>query len=160
MLFDTSSRTMADQPQPGAISAAFPAPPPFYKHFTPENLARLQEIQASTSSSAGEPSAEEPAQPPSSIDLDALPLELRYLIPPAPPTGQYRSFNTIEDVRAPSHLHSTPSLTPLAGLPSPARILPTRPTAPQNPDALPPTPLPLTIAHSSHEPGGLSREMG
>jgi mediator of RNA polymerase II transcription subunit 7 len=95
---------MADQPQPGAISAAFPAPPPFYKHFTPENLARLQEIQASTSSSAEEPSSDDPAQPPSSIDLDALPLELRYLIPPAPPTGQYRSFNTVQDVRPPSHL--------------------------------------------------------
>lgn len=121
---------MADQPQPGAISAAFPAPPPFYKHFTPENLARLQEIQASTSSSTGETSADDPAQAPSSIDLDALPLELRYLIPPAPPTGQYRSFNTVEDVRAPSHLlpdhpahtsQASPAL-PEASPPDPQRL--------------------------------------
>lgn len=117
---------MADQSQPGAISAAFPPPPPFYKHFTPENLARLQEIQASTSSTE-EPSTNDSTQPPSSIDLDDLPLELRYLIPPAPPTNQYRSFNTIEDVRSPSHLFSR-------------HLAHTSQASPAQPEAAPPDP--------------------
>ncbi|KAL9021810.1 MAG: hypothetical protein Q9185_001045 [Variospora sp. 1 TL-2023] len=71
---------MADPPpSSAAISAAFPAPPPFYKSFTPENLARLSELQQ------GNPS----------LTTEDLPPDLRNLLPPSPPPPghQYRAFD-------------------------------------------------------------------
>ncbi|KAI9873281.1 MAG: Mediator of RNA polymerase II transcription subunit 7 [Pleopsidium flavum] len=79
---------MTDQQQPGAISAAFPAPPPFYKHFTSQNLARLKELQQQAEPNT---TATESTNSPSHL-LD-LPPELRFLIPPEPPSlGIYKSF--------------------------------------------------------------------
>ena len=87
---------MADQTQPGTISAAFPAPPPFYKSFTPQNLERLQEHLESS----GQPTS--PATQPTTApipDVLSLPPELRNLIPPPPPAeGKYRSFGTLHEV--------------------------------------------------------------
>ncbi|KAI9800889.1 MAG: Mediator of RNA polymerase II transcription subunit 7 [Piccolia ochrophora] len=75
---------MTDQPppsQPQALSSAFPAPPPFYKHFTSANLERLDAIRAASA---------DPEKTPPPKDL---PPELRYLVPPAPPeSGTYQSF--------------------------------------------------------------------
>jgi mediator of RNA polymerase II transcription subunit 7 len=85
---------MADETQATAISAAYPAPPPFYKSFTPQNLERRREHL--------EPSAPRfPDSLPASgafPDLLFLPPELRNLIPPPPPTGQYRSFGTLHSL--------------------------------------------------------------
>ncbi|XPS73143.1 Mediator of RNA polymerase II transcription subunit 7 [Ascochyta lentis] len=53
----------------------FPDPPPFYKHFTAENLERLAVIKR-----------EEPVK---KLDLD---VHLRYLTPPPPP-GDHESFH-------------------------------------------------------------------
>ena len=87
---------MADQPQPGTISAAFPAPPPFYKSFTPQNLERLQAHLDSSSQTTS------PATQPTTApipDILSLPPELRNLIPPPPPAeGKYRSFGTLHEV--------------------------------------------------------------
>jgi mediator of RNA polymerase II transcription subunit 7 len=56
-----------------------PAPPPFWKQFTPENIAQVKELQEN-----GEP----------------VPTTLEVLLPPPPPTdGKYRSFGDIFDVR-------------------------------------------------------------
>ena len=65
---------MADQQQgeqPLPI-APFPGPPPFWKHFSTANLSRLETLKADAASSD------------TPLDLKALPLELRYLIPPPP----------------------------------------------------------------------------
>ena len=101
---------MAEQPQPATISAAFPAPPPFYKSFTPQNLERLQAHLKSTG---------QPTQPPtaSTPDVLSLPAELRNLIPPPPPAeGKYRSFGTLHQVS------STPDDEDQQ-TPTPARLL-------------------------------------
>lgn len=66
---------MADEGQPEIPNAPFPAPPPFWKHFTPENLSRLQALKA------------EPDYKP-----EDLPPELKLLEPPTPPTENYTAF--------------------------------------------------------------------
>ncbi len=84
------------QQQPTAtntLSSAFPAPPPFWKHFTPENLARLKEIQEQAGVSDGKP-------------VNDVPSELQYLVPPTPPTtGTYRSFGATYDVFTSFHIY-------------------------------------------------------
>ncbi|KAH0614855.1 uncharacterized protein H6S33_000491 [Morchella sextelata] len=67
---------MAEQP-PGALSAAFPPPPTFFTHFTPENLAALKELRGADG-----------ALPPAEL----LPEELKCLVPPPLPEGGYRAF--------------------------------------------------------------------
>jgi len=99
---------MADQqPQSGAISAAFPAPPPFYKHFTEQNLSHLRDLQqqqAQTDSTTVDPAA---ASTPKLFDL---PPELRFLIPPDPPSsGLYKSFGDQYNASPPSRLPHFPN---------------------------------------------------
>lgn len=68
---------MADQPH-----APYPAPAPFYKSFTPTNLAQLRQLRK-----------EQPTT--SDSNVLALPPELRYLIPPEPPAdGKWTSYGT------------------------------------------------------------------
>jgi mediator of RNA polymerase II transcription subunit 7 len=77
----------------GAIAAAFPAPPPFYKHFTKQNLAALKRLRKVAKDSDNETSE---------LDVHALPTELRYLIPPQPPKDEkYTSFGVEIDRHAP-----------------------------------------------------------
>jgi len=91
---------MTEQQQPGAISAAFPAPPPFYKHFTEQNLARLKELQQQP-----EPNATSAEPTNDSSHLLDLPPELRFLIPPEPPSsGLYKSFGDQYNA-SPPYLH-------------------------------------------------------
>jgi mediator of RNA polymerase II transcription subunit 7 len=88
---------MAEEGQ--GLSAYFPPPPPFYKHFTTKNLERLEELKASANAESSE---NEPVD--SSIGLTKqqileLPTELRYLIPPEPPAdGKCRLFGEEVDV--------------------------------------------------------------
>lgn len=106
-----SSVSQQTQPQPqptaegataaaSAISSAFPAPPPFYKSFTPTNIALLaardashlkaEESFSSTVEGGGGEEAEAAA---------AVGGELAHLIPPLPPQdGKYRSFGILHDV--------------------------------------------------------------
>ncbi|KAF9728836.1 hypothetical protein PMIN06_002474 [Paraphaeosphaeria minitans] len=88
------------QPAPedeDVLTSYFPAPPPFYKHFTPKNLDALTAFQTTHDMPA--PSALTPAQ------LLQLPTELRYLVPPAPPApsasysvfGKKTTLNALED---------------------------------------------------------------
>lgn len=85
---------MAEQQQLNVVSAAYPAPPPFYKHFTPENLRRLEELRTEPEHIGGEGSSPTP--------VSQLPPELRYLVPPRPPTeGTYRSFGDSYNVYIP-----------------------------------------------------------
>lgn len=89
---------MAEQGQAPAMAAPFPNPPPYYKHFTKENLARLSEIQKSQSIADGETGG--------ALDKSALPEELRCLVPPEPPAdGKYKSFGVQHDVSTTSNHH-------------------------------------------------------
>ncbi|KZM27416.1 Mediator of RNA polymerase II transcription subunit 7 [Ascochyta rabiei] len=63
----------------------FPDPPPFYKHFTAENLERLADIEKEANDTS-----------PSTRHL-ALPDELRYLIPPPPPSA-HESFHVFGEL--------------------------------------------------------------
>ncbi len=88
---------MADQPPPAAISSVYPAPPPFYKSFTAENLA----AQKTYLETINQPASGPLPTPASGLDLLSLPPELRNLFPPAPPPdGKYRSFGVEYDVSA------------------------------------------------------------
>lgn len=97
------------QHKANVLSAAFPAPPPFYKSFTADNLARLKQLQHSrTRQQLGQDDGDKNAGTSTGQDYDGvgdesssgkspatkdLPPELQYLVPPAPPTaGIYRSF--------------------------------------------------------------------
>ncbi|OBT55535.1 hypothetical protein VE04_04273 [Pseudogymnoascus sp. 24MN13] len=79
---------MADQQQGNVQASAFPSPPPFYQHFTEENLARVAILRAGreSDSSQKEDSPKEPE----------LRGDLQYLQPPEPPAeGTYRSFGDL-----------------------------------------------------------------
>ncbi|GAB7349386.1 hypothetical protein MBLNU459_g8510t1 [Dothideomycetes sp. NU459] len=92
---------MAEQSQARMLSAAFPTPPPYYKHFTKDNVSRLRQIRkevAASSQTDPEQGAEAPA-----LDVLALPAELRYLVPPEPPAdGRYKSFGADYDLAQPA----------------------------------------------------------
>lgn len=82
---------MAEEGQ--SLSAYFPPPPPFYKHFTTKNLERLEELKASANAESSENTGLTKQQ------ILELPPELRYLIPPEPPVdGKCRSFGDEVDV--------------------------------------------------------------
>jgi mediator of RNA polymerase II transcription subunit 7 len=95
---------MAEQQPANTLAAAFPTPPPFYQHFTTENLDRIaalraekQETNTASSGPSDGPSDPDDARLPLRI-LD-LPPELRFLQPPEPPAaGIYRSFGDIFNV--------------------------------------------------------------
>jgi mediator of RNA polymerase II transcription subunit 7 len=66
------------------VLSFFPDPPPFFKHFTTENLARVADIEneAATDDDDSKPTSTKKL---SAEQILALPTELRYLIPPEPP---------------------------------------------------------------------------
>ncbi|KAF3042729.1 Mediator of RNA polymerase II transcription subunit 7 [Didymella heteroderae] len=79
---------MADEEEPIPLQP-FPDPPPFFKHFTTENLKRLQDLE--NAASHGAPAANNDASTGSKLSSEqilALPTELRYLIPPQPPADE------------------------------------------------------------------------
>jgi mediator of RNA polymerase II transcription subunit 7 len=96
---------MTDQQPSNVLAAAYPSPPPFYQHFTPENLDRIAALRATqppepanASSDTQTTLAESPAPNPALRLLD-LPPELRFLQPPEPPAeGVYRSFGDVFNV--------------------------------------------------------------
>lgn len=94
---------MADDNPDNVLSATFPAPPPFWKHFTPDNRTRFTELQQQYA-------ADHPAENASASDalpprIPDVPPELRYLQPPEPPAnGKYRNFGDAYDVCACLHI--------------------------------------------------------
>lgn len=88
---------MAQPDDEDVLTSYFPNPPPFYKHFTSKNLEALAQFK--DQNSIAEDASITPAQ------LLELPTELRYLVPPAPPTeeaeysvfGRKTKINRIDD---------------------------------------------------------------
>ncbi|RAL67134.1 hypothetical protein DID88_007912 [Monilinia fructigena] len=93
---------MADQqqpppPQPNQLAAAHPGPPSFWKHFTPHNIERIEKLRAEKSSNQRALIKPSYKLPPRILDL---PVELRYLQPPEPPTsGSYRTLGQIHKIK-------------------------------------------------------------
>jgi mediator of RNA polymerase II transcription subunit 7 len=88
---------MEDQQGDTRLAATFPAPPPFWKEFTEENLNRISELRVAQSGESVKKSDSADALPARILDL---PPELRYLQPPEEPAeGIYRSFGDIYNVR-------------------------------------------------------------
>ncbi|TVY38259.1 Mediator of RNA polymerase II transcription subunit [Lachnellula subtilissima] len=85
-----------DDPQPpNPLAAAFPAPPPFWQSFTPENLERISKLRAPQNRNR----REENGLPPRILNL---PPELRFLQPPEPPVeGVYRCFGDVFNLKDP-----------------------------------------------------------
>lgn len=89
---------MAEKPQ---TKANFPTPPPFYKHFTKDNIAKLREIRKENGVSQPD-SEDSPSADAKDVDIATLPSELRYLIPPPlPADGKWRTFGAQHDLNAP-----------------------------------------------------------
>lgn len=90
---------MADANQQRAVTAAFAPPPPLWKHFTRENLDKLEQIkiEASSKGEDGRPNRNKEWTPSELRALD-LPPELRFLVPPEIPTGQYSVFGELQSV--------------------------------------------------------------
>ncbi|THX13154.1 mediator of RNA polymerase II transcription subunit 7 [Aureobasidium pullulans] len=77
---------MAEQAQARMLSAAFPTPPPYYKHFTKQNVTKVRQIRKEAATNSDQ------------VDVGSLPADLRYLIPPEPPAdGRYKSFGAQHD---------------------------------------------------------------
>lgn len=120
---------MAEPERPTAqLAATFPAPPPFYQHFTAENLEKLNELRTAQEALSTGNQADQSSQNLPSRLLD-LPSELLFLQPPPPPaTGIYRVFGdkfSFEE-RLPSleekdidQLYDTPPITPSGSPESP-----------------------------------------
>lgn len=80
------------------INAPFPAPPPFYTHFTKENSSRLRQIRRDT----GIPPPAERQGNEQDVDLLSLPTELHYLLSPEPPSdGNLTVFGETANLDAP-----------------------------------------------------------
>lgn len=80
---------MAAEAQQGTVTAAFPAPPPFYKSFTRQNLDHLDQLQASSPSHHG-------VDDQASITERAH--DVQNLLPPKPPLdGKYKLFGVEYD---------------------------------------------------------------
>lgn len=91
---------MAEKPQ---TKANFPIPPPFYKHFTKDNIAQLRQIRKEKAGSHRDEDTENATSArPGDLDTSALPIDLRYLVPPPPPAdGRWRTFGAQHDLHAP-----------------------------------------------------------
>ncbi|KAL9113516.1 MAG: hypothetical protein Q9227_002253 [Pyrenula ochraceoflavens] len=98
--------------------APFPAPPPFWQQFTLANTKKLDAAKKAQAPSS-DPKLKPYGWPPSELLALTLPPELRYLVPPPPPTQPtYRVFD--------ANIELTPSLPPIPPLPT-SRPLPSNP---------------------------------
>lgn len=90
---------MAEEQQTAQITAAFPAPPPFYQHFSAQNMEHLKELKEAAGLNESESDPLSGVSKGAQSRLLDLPPELRYLVPPPPPAdGKYRSFGAMCDV--------------------------------------------------------------
>ena len=79
------------------LPTAFAPPPPLWKHFTPENVRKLEEIKDASRGEDGSSQRKKKWSPAELRTLD-LPPELRYLVPPELPTESYSVFGELQSV--------------------------------------------------------------
>ncbi|KAF3492382.1 uncharacterized protein GIQ15_01899 [Arthroderma uncinatum] len=89
---------MEDGAQRG-VTAAFPPPPPFWKHFGQGNLSKLADAkrEARRGDDGDEKAASKDWTPAELRGLDVAP-ELRFLIPPEPPVTDYVLFGETQQL--------------------------------------------------------------
>ncbi|EED17374.1 RNA polymerase II mediator complex protein (Med7), putative [Talaromyces stipitatus ATCC 10500] len=79
-----------------SLTAPFPPPPPFWKHFTTENIEKLEKIKKESNIPR---TFKGKKWHPSELRALDVPPELRYLIPPEPPTeGSYAVFGELQSL--------------------------------------------------------------
>ncbi|EEH05676.1 mediator complex subunit [Histoplasma capsulatum G186AR] len=77
------------------VTAAFPPPPPFWKHFTSQNLKKLDECKKEHEEKIGS----KQIWTPEALRMLELPPELRFLVPPqAPTSSSYSLFGESQSV--------------------------------------------------------------
>ncbi|EGX97053.1 Mediator complex, subunit Med7 [Cordyceps militaris CM01] len=91
-LFDTLLADIMEEQEAVSLSSTFPNPPPFWRDFTPDKIARYEQVRAEHDEDDNEKNTNgEGYRPPTRINN--LPEELTYLQPPAEPTdGRWRVF--------------------------------------------------------------------
>jgi mediator of RNA polymerase II transcription subunit 7 len=101
---------MADESQQRAVNTAFAPPPPLWKHFTPENIEKVEQIKAEASK--GEDGRPDKKKEWSASELRALnlPSELRYFVPPDIPEEQYSVFGELQAVGSPTPQALNPTM--------------------------------------------------
>ena len=89
-----------DQPvQQRPVATAFVPPPPLWKHFTRENLDKLEQIKSEAATKQdGQSSHHNKDWSPSELRALDLPPELRFLVPPEIPKGEYSVFGELQSV--------------------------------------------------------------
>lgn len=90
---------MSDPNEQRAVATAFAPPPPLWKHFTRDNLDKLDQIKAEASKKNDGTTASEKQWSPAELRALDLPPELRFLVPPEIPTGEYTVFGEPQTVR-------------------------------------------------------------
>ncbi|KAL4895157.1 mediator of RNA polymerase II transcription subunit 7 [Aspergillus ambiguus] len=124
--------------QPSALTTAFAPPPPLWKHFTPENVKKLEEIKKESSKGEDGRSRKKDWTPAELRALD-LPPELRFLVPPEVPTeGHYSVFGELQSLST-----ALPSLKD-QGI---EQLYPSAPTAESSHDSTSEPPQPLNHAY-------------
>ncbi|KAJ5392993.1 hypothetical protein N7465_011967 [Penicillium sp. CMV-2018d] len=87
---------MADESQQRAVNTAFAPPPPLWKHFTRENIDKVEQIKAEASKKEDGRSNKNKQWSAAELCALELPSELRYLVPPDIPEGQYSVFGELQ----------------------------------------------------------------
>ncbi|KAJ5253601.1 hypothetical protein N7505_009701 [Penicillium chrysogenum] len=87
---------MADESQQRAVATAFAPPPPLWKHFTRENIDKLEQIKAEASKSEDGRLHKNKQWSAAELRALELPSELRYLVPPDIPKGPYSVFGELQ----------------------------------------------------------------
>ncbi|PYH92484.1 mediator of RNA polymerase II transcription subunit 7 [Aspergillus ellipticus CBS 707.79] len=89
---------MAEAAQQRTVATAFAPPPPLWKHFTPDNLKKLEEVKKEASTGEDGKPRRKDWTPTELRSLD-LPPELQLLVPPAIPTsGHYSVFGELQSL--------------------------------------------------------------
>ncbi|KAL5343584.1 MED7 protein-domain-containing protein [Aspergillus crustosus] len=88
---------MADGGQQRALTTAFAPPPPLWKHFTPENVKRLESAKKEASRKEDQKPQKKEWSPAELRSLAVSP-ELRFLLPPEIPSDQYSVFGEVQNL--------------------------------------------------------------
>ena len=92
---------MAEPGQQRGVTAAFPPPPPFWKHFSHANIEKLEEVKNEIENRDDGKSKK--SWSPTALRRLELPSELQYLVPPEiPKTESYKLFGETQLVTSDS----------------------------------------------------------
>ncbi|OQE75025.1 hypothetical protein PENNAL_c0074G03251 [Penicillium nalgiovense] len=87
---------MANESQQRAVATAFAPPPPLWKHFTRQNIDKLEQVKAEASKSEDGRLHKNKQWSAAELRALELPSELRYLVPPDIPEGPYSVFGELQ----------------------------------------------------------------